>query len=84
MFYVIIILFAIAALMGIAVMPCFYKTALGNGLIHGFIIIIYTVIAYRTPQQYPALSVPSIAIPVVKLMLVVTLLMGNYLGDQLI
>ena len=64
------------------------KEAVGNGLIHGFIngslIIVYTIIAYRIWQQYPAVSLPSTTTLVMKLVLVMALLGGNYLGGQLI
>ncbi len=64
------------------------KMALGTGLIHGFIngliILIYTVFAYKAWQSYPHLNKPDVVLLLIKGFLVLTLLVGNYIGGQLI
>ena len=64
------------------------KVAIGTALIHGFIngivILFYGIFAYRSWQQFPQLSMPSLPGLVLKLALLSILFVGNYLGGKLI
>jgi uncharacterized membrane protein len=64
------------------------KTAMGAALIHGGInltaILVFSVFAYKSWNLYPQIQVPTITILVVKLITVIFMLVGNYLGGRLI
>lgn len=64
------------------------KMAVGTGLLHGFIngfvVLVYTVFAYKIWQVYPHVTAPSLVMLLVKALLVVCLLIGNFLGGTLI
>jgi len=78
----------IAGIIDMTAIPPAQKTAMGGALLHGFIngliIIIYTIIAYKTWQVYPAILLPTTATLIIKAILVITLFVGNYLGGRLI
>lgn len=90
MFYLVLILFALAASIGLFILKnrlINYNTPQTVIKLHGFLnglIIIYTIIAYETWQVYPAIMLSTTAIPIIKAILVITLLIGNYLGGRLI
>jgi uncharacterized membrane protein len=64
------------------------KDALGTGLIHGFIngiiILTYAIFAYRVWRSGNFAALPSTAMLVFKLVLVISLFIGNYYGGKLI
>ncbi|HWI90466.1 MAG TPA: DUF2231 domain-containing protein [Flavisolibacter sp.] len=64
------------------------KAAMSAALIHGGInltaILIFSVFAYRSWNLYPQIQLPAITVLVVKLIIVVLMLVGNYLGGRLI
>ena len=64
------------------------KLAMGTGLLHGFInglvVLIYTVFAFKAWQGYPQVATSTLAMLVVKAVLVGCLLIGNFLGGKLI
>ena len=64
------------------------KLAIGTGLLHGFInglvVLIYTVFAFKAWQGYPQVATSTLAMLVVKAVLVGCLLIGNFLGGKLI
>jgi uncharacterized membrane protein len=64
------------------------KTAMAAALVHGGInltaILIFSVFAYKGWKQYPELPAPTIAVLAVKLITVIFILVGNYLGGRLI
>ena len=64
------------------------KTAMAAALVHGGInltaILVFSVFAYKTWKQYPAVEVPSIVTLVIKLLAVIFIFVCNYLGGRLI
>ena len=64
------------------------KTTMAAALVHGAInltaILVFSVFAYRGWKQYPAVAVPSMAVLVIKLLTVIFIFVGNYLGGRLI
>jgi uncharacterized membrane protein len=64
------------------------KAAMSAALIHGGInltaILVFSVFAYRSWNLYPQIQLPAITVLVVKLIIVVLMLVGNYLGGRLI
>jgi uncharacterized membrane protein len=64
------------------------KDALGTALVHGFIngiiILAYAIFAYRAWKSGSAEAIPSTAMLIVKLVLVIGLFAGNYFGGKLI
>jgi uncharacterized membrane protein len=64
------------------------KQAVGNGFIHDFInslvTIAFTVIAFRAGQTYPHMDEPGITLLIIKGILILTLLAGNYVSRKLI
>lgn len=64
------------------------KTALSAALVHGGInlavILVFSVFAYKSWNLYPQLPVPALTVLLIKLIMVITLLVGNYLGGRLI
>ncbi len=64
------------------------KTAMAAALVHGGInltvILLFAVFAYRGWKQYPATEMPSLTSIIVKLLGVIFMFVGNYLGGRLI
>lgn len=64
------------------------KTVIGHGLVHGGInltaVLVFSVFAYKGWNLYPQLQMPTMTILVVKLITVIFMLVGNYLGGRLI
>lgn len=64
------------------------KTSMGAALVHGSInltaILVFSVFAYRSWNLYPQIQLPTITVLIVKLVTVIFLLVGNYLGGRLI
>lgn len=78
----------LTGLLDLLTIPKENKIALGTGLLHGFIngtvILVYSVFAYKAWQAYPQLTAPTLAALLVKGLLVISLLIGNFLGGKLI
>lgn len=68
--------------------PKSIKPALSNGLIHGFlnllVICIYSMWAWKQYKTYPNLQEPSTGLLIFKLIMMLVLLAGNYLGGTLV
>ena len=64
------------------------KTAMGAALIHGGInltaILVFSVFAYRSWNLYPQIQMPAVTVLIVKMVTVIFLFVGNYLGGRLI
>ncbi|MBO9683169.1 MAG: DUF2231 domain-containing protein [Flavisolibacter sp.] len=64
------------------------RTAMAAALIHGGInltaILVFSVFAYRSWNLYPQIQVPTLTVLIVKLLTVVFIFVGNYLGGRLI
>lgn len=64
------------------------KTAMGSALIHGGInltaILVFSVFAYKGWKSYPQILMPTMTVIIVKLITVIFMLIGNYLGGRLI
>jgi uncharacterized membrane protein len=64
------------------------KTAMAAALIHGGInltaILVFSVFAYRSWNLYPQIQLPTITVLIVKLLTVIFIFVGNYLGGRLI
>src|SRR5690349_17349225 len=64
------------------------KTAMAAAFIHGGInltaILVFTVFAYKSWKLYPQIAVPTLTVVSVKLITVIFMLIGNYLGGKLI
>jgi uncharacterized membrane protein len=64
------------------------KTAMAAALVHGGInltaILIFSVFAYRGWKQFPSVPAPSAVTLIIKLLTVIFIFVGNYLGGRLI
>ena len=64
------------------------RTATAAALVHGGInltaILVFSVFAYRGWKQFPTVELPSAATLLVKLLTVIFIFVGNYLGGRLI
>jgi uncharacterized membrane protein len=64
------------------------RTAMAAALIHGGInltaILVFSVFAYKSWNLYPQVQVPTLTVLIVKLLTVVFIFVGNYLGGRLI
>jgi uncharacterized membrane protein len=64
------------------------KTAMGAALIHGGInltvILVFSVFAYRSWNLYPQIQITTITVLIIKLITIIFLFVGNYLGGRLI
>jgi len=64
------------------------KTAMGAALVHGGInltaILVFSVFAYKGWKAYPQILTPTMTVIIVKLLTVLFMLIGNYLGGRLI
>lgn len=64
------------------------KSAMAAALIHGGInltaILVFSVFAYKSWNLYPRVQVPSLTVLLVKLLTVIFIFVGNYLGGRLI
>lgn len=64
--------------------PQAQKIALVHGCINSIIIIVYTILAMKAFKVYPAPMAASTALLIVKGILVISLVIGNYLGGSLV
>jgi len=64
--------------------PGVVKKALIHGSINSSVLIAYTVIVYLISKQYPNVPGASLGLLVVKAILVSVLIVGNWLGGELI
>lgn len=64
------------------------KTAMGAAFIHGGInltaILVFSVFAYKSWNLYPQIQPPTITVLIVKLLTIIFIFVGNYLGGRLI
>jgi len=64
------------------------RNAMAAALVHGAInltaILVFSVFAYKSWNLYPQLQVPTLTVLVVKLVTVIFIFVGNYLGGRLI
>jgi uncharacterized membrane protein len=64
------------------------RTVMAAALVHGGInltaILIFSVFAYKEWNLYPQIEMPSITIMTVKLISIIFIFVGNYLGGKLI
>jgi uncharacterized membrane protein len=64
------------------------RTAMAAALVHGGInltaIIAFSVFAYKSWNLYPQIPMPTVTILITKLVIVIFMLIGNYLGGRLI
>lgn len=64
------------------------KAAIGVALIHGGInltaILVFSVFAYKSWNLYPQIQLPTFVVLMIKLITVVFVFIGNYLGGKLI
>jgi uncharacterized membrane protein len=64
------------------------KTAMAAALVHGGInltaILVFSVFAYKGWKLYPQVQVPTLTVLAIKLVTVVFIFVGNYLGGRLI
>jgi uncharacterized membrane protein len=64
------------------------KTAMAAAFVHGGInltvILIFSLFAYKSWKLYPQITVPTLTILSIKLITVIFMLIGNYLGGKLI
>ena len=78
----------ITGLLDLIAIPKTNKIALGTGLLHGFIngtaVLIYSIFAYKAWKAYPQIHAPSLVLLLMKSLLVLCLLIGNFLGGKLI
>ena len=64
--------------------PDVLKKALIHGLLNTTMVLVYTVFSYSAYKVYPALVPDSLSVVVLKAALVLTLVVGNFLGGSLI
>jgi len=64
--------------------PAVLTKAVVHGSINASMLIAYTVIFFSSYKVYPALMPDSISVTIVKAFLVLTLIIGNFLGGSLI
>ena len=64
--------------------PDALKKSLLHGALNTTVVIGYSVLAYSAYKNYPTLTPDTISVVVVKLFLVLTLMVGNFLGGSLI
>lgn len=64
--------------------PTVVKKALIHGTINSSVLIAYTVFVYLVSKQYPNLQEASLGVLLVKGLLVGVLIVGNWLGGELI
>jgi len=64
--------------------PAIVKKALIHGSINAAVLIAYTVFVYLMSKQYPNLQEASLGFLIVKTILVTVLIVGNWLGGELI
>lgn len=64
--------------------PAVVKKALIHGTINSSVLIAYTVFVYLVSKQYPDLRPASLGLLLVKAFLVSVLIIGNWLGGELI
>ena len=64
------------------------KNTMAAALIHGGInltvVLVFSVFAYKSWNLYPQIQTPTIVILIVKLITIIFMLIGNYLGGRLI
>jgi uncharacterized membrane protein len=64
------------------------KTAMAAALVHGGInlaaILVFSVFAYKGWKVYPQIETPAVTVLALKLVLVLFIFVGNYLGGKLI
>lgn len=64
------------------------KNTMGTALVHGGInltvILVFSVFAYRSWNLYPQIAMPTVAVLAIKLVMIIFMLAGNYLGGKLI
>lgn len=64
------------------------RNAMAAALIHGGInltaILVFSVFAYKSWNLYPQVQLPTLTVLVVKLVTVIFIFVGNYLGGRLI
>jgi uncharacterized membrane protein len=64
------------------------RTVMAAALVHGGInltaVLIFSVFAYKEWNLYPQIEMPSITIMTVKLISIIFIFVGNYLGGKLI
>ena len=75
-------------LLDLAAIPKKEKPAFGAALLHGFIngmvLLMYSLFACKAWQALPRFEQPSLPMLLLKLLLVASLFMGNFLGGNLI
>lgn len=64
--------------------PDIIKKALLHGCINASVLIGYTVFVYLIAKRYPQLPDASLALLITKIILVIILIAGNWLGGELI
>jgi len=64
--------------------PAVVKKALVHGTINTSVLITYTVFIYLISKQYPNVPDASLGVFVVKVILICLLIVGNWLGGELI
>ena len=78
----------LTGLLDLLAIPKEQKATLGAGLLHGFVngmvVLIYSIFAYKAWQAYPRFDQPTLPILLLKLLLVLSLFIGNFLGGNLI
>jgi len=78
----------LTGLLDLIAIPKTNKIALSTGLLHGFIngtaVLVYSIFAYKAWQAYPQVHAPSLVLLLMKSLLVLCLLFGNFLGGKLI
>lgn len=64
------------------------KTAMAAALVHGGInltaILVFSVFAYKSWNLYPQVQLPTLTVLIVKLVTVIFIFVGNFLGGKLI
>lgn len=60
------------------------KKALLHGGINGIVVVSYTVIAYQMYQLFPELPDGNIILMLVRVLLVLLLMVGNFIGGSLV
>lgn len=78
----------VTGLLDLAAIPKKENQAIGAGLQHGFVnglvILVYSIFAYKAWHALPHFEQPSLPMLLLKLLLVLSLFVGNFLGGNLI